>query len=208
MLRFMAMPVRKAASGWSRSLVAVFFAACSTASSPHFDHPIADSRAQIEQLVRNAAIPSAAIAVAVDDRVVWLDSFGEPVQTDTQFRVGSVSKVMTAAALMRLVDAGKIKLDAPVSTFLQDFPHGEVTVRQLAGHLAGIRHYKGSEFVNREHFESATASLARFSNDPLIAAPGEKYAYSSYGYNVLGAVIEKVTGKRFDAAMRSLVFDP
>ena len=204
----MATPVRKAASEWSRSLVAILLAGCSTSSQPQFDIPIAESHAQVEQLVRQAAIPSAAIAVAAGDRIVWLDGFGAPVQSDTQFRVGSVSKVMTAAALMRLADAGKLRLDAPVSVYLPDFPHGEVTLRQLAGHLAGVRHYKGPEFVNREHFDSAAASLARFANDPLVATPGEKYAYSSYGYNGLGAVIEKATGKRFDAAMRSLVFDP
>src|SRR2546430_9114141 len=118
MLRSVAMPVRKAASGWSRKrvipsvardrcgraapkcrsshhpptpvpryarddslavILAIFIAGCSTTSQQKFDQPIADSRAQIEQLVRQAAIPSAAIAVAVDDRIVWLDSFGAPV---------------------------------------------------------------------------------------------------------------------------------
>lgn len=201
---------------WSANLSAVLRRAlalavlfgCSNAPSTQFDLAIAESHAQVERLVRDAAIPSAAIAVTVGDRIVWLDSFGASVRTDTRFRIGSVTKVVTAAALMRLADSGKVKLDAPVSLYLPDFPNGQITLRQLAGHLAGIRHYSRAEFINRAHYESATASLARFANDPLVAAPGEKYAYSSYGFNVIGAVIERVTGQRFDAALRDLVFQP
>ena len=200
----------RAASEWSRSvvtiLIAILLGGCSSARSTQFDQAIAESRAQVDRLMQANAIPGVAVAVTVGDRIVWLDGMG--VKRDAQFRVGSVSKVITAAALMRLVDAGRVKLDAPVSLYLPSFPHGEITVGQLAGHLGGIRHYTRSEFLNREHYESATASLTRFANDPLVTTPGEKYAYSSYGFNVIGAIIESATKQRFDAAMTSLVFKP
>ncbi|HEU4889032.1 MAG TPA: serine hydrolase domain-containing protein, partial [Thermoanaerobaculia bacterium] len=120
----------------------------------------------------------------------------------------SVTKMVTVAALMRLVEQGRMQLDDPVSKYLPAFPHGQVTLRQLAGHLGGIRHYGPGEFLNTKHYASATESLSRFANDPLLAPPGERYVYTTYGYNVLAAVIESVTGKTFDAAVRELVFVP
>ena len=153
--------------------------------------------------------------MTVGDRIVWQDTFGiadlstrAPVRVETRFRVGSLTKLMTAAALMRLVDEGRVRLDDPVRLTLPDFPHGEVTLRQLAGHTAGVRHYSRAEFLNTTPYASVADSLRKFAADPLLASPGERYAYSSYGYDVLGAVIERVTGRRFDGAMKSLVFDP
>jgi CubicO group peptidase (beta-lactamase class C family) len=110
--------------------------------------------------------------------------------------------------MMRLVERGRVSLDDTGTRYLPEFPHGEITLRQLAGHLSGIRHYANDEFINTTHYPNATAALAKFAADPLIAKPGEKYLYSTYGYNVLGAVIEKVTGQRFDEAARVLVLDP
>ena len=106
------------------------------------------------------------------------------------------------------MDQERLQLDDPVEKHLADFPHGAITLRQLAGHLAGIRHYSEAEFLNSTHYESATDSLRKFAADPLLAPPGEKYAYSSYGYDVLGAVIEHVTKERFDEAVRELVLAP
>jgi CubicO group peptidase (beta-lactamase class C family) len=115
---------------------------------------------------------------------------------------------MTVTALMRLVEQDRVRLEDPVSRYLPDFPHGAITLQQLAGHLSGIRHYRPGEFLNTTHYSSATDSLRKFAPDPLLTPPGTKYFYSSYAYNVLGAVIERVTGKAFDAAMKALVFDP
>lgn len=191
--------------------------ACACASTPQRDHTAAidASRAELAQLVESAKIPGAAIAVTHGDAIVWHDTFGfadvdakKPVTAETRFRIGSVTKLLTATALLRLVDEGRVQLDDPVSKYLPDFPHGAITLRQLAGHLGGIRHYLPHEFMNATHYDSATASVARFANDPLLSPPGEKYFYTTYGYNVLGAVIERVTGKHFEAALQSLLFQP
>jgi serine beta-lactamase-like protein LACTB, mitochondrial len=146
---------------------------------------------------------------------VWHETFGvadldskTPVRAETRFRVGSLTKLMTVTALMRLVEDGRVRLDDPVSRHLPDFPHGDITLRQLAGHLGGIRHYGPGEFINTTRYANATDSLRKFASDPLLTPPGAKYFYSSYAYNVLGAVIERVTGKPFDAAMKLLAFDP
>lgn len=188
------------------ALLLLAFAACATAPPPR-DHTaaIAASQAQLEALVASASIPGAAAAVTVGDRIVWHQTFGSGITAETRFRIGSVTKVLTAAALMRLAEQGKVSLDDPVSKHLADVPNGAMTLRQLAGHLGGIRHYGPNEFINTRRYASATDSLRIFINDPLIAAPGERFSYSSHGYTLLAAVIEKVTGKPFPAAMRELV---
>ena len=195
----------------------VLFFAAACASTPMRDFTGASTAAetQVRALVGEKKIPGAAVAVAAGDRIVWHQTFGvadleskRGVTAHTRFRVGSVTKLITAAALMRLVEQGRLSLDDRVARYLPAFPHGEITLRQLAGHLSGIRHYSNDEFINTTHYANTIAALAKFAADPLIAPPGEKYLYSTYGYDVLGAVIEKVTGKRFDDAARMLVLDP
>ncbi len=195
------------------AVVPLLLVACATTTN--HTAAIAATRAELAALVETAKVPGAAIAVISGDNIVYHDTFGhadvatsKPVTAHTRFRIGSVTKLLTATALLRLADQGRLQLDDPVSKHLPDFAHGQITLRQLAGHLGGIRHYGPGEFVSTTHYDSATASLARFANDPLVAQPGEKYLYSTYGYNVLGAVIERVTGRSFEAALESLVFEP
>lgn len=197
------------------AILLLFLAACATAPPRDYTASIDAARTELSSIVANANVPGSAVAVSVGDAIVWQDAFGfadvatrKPVRSETRFRIGSVTKILTATALMRLVADGRVRLDDPVSRYLPDFPHGAITLRQLAAHTGGIRHYGPGEFLNTRHFDSATASLARFANDPLLAPPGEKYSYTTYGYNVLGAVIERVTGRSFDAALQELVFAP
>ena len=190
-----------------RRLAAVLLlAACASNPARDDSSAISASRAQLDALIAKEKIPAAAVAVTVGDRIVWHDTNGATI--DTRFRVGSLTKLITVAALMRLVDQRRVSLEDPVSKYLPDFPHGRITLRQLAGHLSGIRHYTGDEFWNKTPYASATDSLRKFASSPLLSEPGEKYFYSSYAYNVLGAVIEKVTGQHFAKAMDTLVFRP
>jgi CubicO group peptidase (beta-lactamase class C family) len=189
--------------------------ACATQPVLRFDAAIASSRADIERIAKADSIPAVAVAVTSGDRIVWMESLGvadpethAPLTVDSQFRIGSVSKLLTATALLRLAEQGKLRLDDPVSRYLPDFPHGESTLRQLAGHLGGIRHYAGGEFMNRTKYPSVRASLSKFAADPMIAKPGEKYYYSSYGYNLLGAAIEAAAGKPFVDVVQTLVLTP
>jgi CubicO group peptidase (beta-lactamase class C family) len=81
-------------------------------------------------------------------------------------------------------------------------------VRQLGGHLGGVRHYEGAEAINTKHYSSVTDSLSVFVNDPLVAPPGEEFHYSSYGFNLLGAAVETATGSTFGPAVSATVLQP
>lgn len=78
----------------------------------------------------------------------------------------------------------------------------------LAGHLGGIRHYKDNESLNSKHYDNVVAGLVIFQDDPLVSSPGTKFNYSSYGFNLLSAAIEKACAEDFLSCMRDLVFSP
>jgi len=162
-------------------------------------------------------IPGFALAVAVDGKIVWSEAFGyadleakRPATPETQFRIGSVSKPLTADAVAQLYEAGKLDLDAPVQRYVPTFPQkgAPITTRLLGGHLAGIRHYKGAEFTLNQHFASVTAGLAIFKDDSLVAPPGTRFSYSSYGFNLIGAVVEGAAREQFLTYMSRHVFKP
>ncbi|HET9228837.1 MAG TPA: serine hydrolase domain-containing protein [Thermoanaerobaculia bacterium] len=175
-------------------------------------------RAMMEELRSRTGAPGLSAAVAVDGKVVWAEGFGladlenqVPVTPESRFRLGSVSKLFTVAAAARLVEAGKLDLDAPVQRYVPSFPEkGQaITSRQLAGHLAGIRHYVPADFqLPVKHYDRLTDGLGIFQNDALVHPPGTAYLYSSYGYNLLGAVVEGAAGKDFGAAVEELVSRP
>jgi CubicO group peptidase (beta-lactamase class C family) len=133
-----------------------------------------------------------------------------PVTRHTRFRIGSVSKTLTATALAEYAERGRVDLDAGVDRYV-DFPShgGAITLRRLAGHLAGIRHYESqAEAVNRRRFTSVTDALALFAGDPLVAEPGTRVSYSSYCYDVIGAALERVAARDFASLMHEAVLAP
>jgi serine beta-lactamase-like protein LACTB, mitochondrial len=168
-----------------------------------------------EKLAPN--IPGFAIAVAVNGELVWSEAFGYAdleakrlTTPATQFRIGSVSKPLTADAVAQLYESGKLDLDTPVQRYVPSFPDkgAPITTRELGGHLGGIRHYKGDEFTLNQRFPTVTAGLAVFQNDPLIAPPGTRFSYSSYGFNLIGAAVEGASGEQFLVYMSRHVFKP
>jgi serine beta-lactamase-like protein LACTB, mitochondrial len=179
----------------------------------------ADARAHAHKVgseLLGRGIPGLAVAVAVDGRIVFAEGFGYadleqrvPAWPSTKFRIGSISKPLTAVALMQLVEQRKIDLDAPVQKYVPSFPDNgaRITARLLAGHLAGIRHYKDDEFLIAKHYGSIVEGLKIFQDDPLVAPPGTKYSYSTYGFNLLSAVIESASGETFLDYMQRHVFD-
>src|SRR6266487_880069 len=168
-----------------------------------------------EKLAPN--IPGFAIAVAVDGRIVWSEAFGfadveaqRAATPATQFRIGSVSKPLTATAIAQLFELGKLDLDAPVQRYVPTFPvkSAPITTRLVGGHLAGIRHYQGDEFTLNRRFATVTEGLSIFKDDSLLFPPGTRFSYSSYGFNLLGAVVEGASGEEFLAYMSRHVFKP
>lgn len=172
----------------------------------------------VQEFFAASDTPGLAVSVGLGGRVVWSDGFGyadveqmvnvDPAQT--LFRIGSVIKPMTAHAAAQLVQAGKLDLEAPVQTYLPDFPQkrGPVTTGQLLGHLAGVRHYQEDEFLSHKRYDSVTAGLVIFQDDPLVYMPGEQFLYSSYGYNLVSAVIEATAGQAYLEYMSANVFGP
>lgn len=161
--------------------------------------------------------PGLQIAIGVNGTLVWSEGFGYadraqniPVTNETQFRIGSVSKPLTAAGVALLYEQGKLDLDAPVQRYVPSFPEKgyPITTRQLAGHLAGIRHYRGEEPLLNRHFNSVRDGLAIFEHDSLLFRPGTRFAYSSYGWNVIAAVLEGASGQDFLGYMTRAVFSP
>lgn len=192
-------------------------------------HAAAIARAQplVRELQQRLQLPGIAVSVGLDGREVWAYSRGyadlderRPLQLDSQFRIGSTSKVFTSAAMATLVQAGKVDLDAPLQTYLPDFPPKPwpVTTRQVMSHRAGLRDYGLClcfpiwEYYNTRHFDSLEAATAAIAASPLRYAPSTGYAYTSLGYNLAGRVIESAAQQDFlgyldHAVLRPLALD-
>lgn len=143
--------------------------------------------------------------IAAGARGTTLASAGEPVTPDTPFLIGSVSKSFTALAVMQLVEAGKLDLDAGVGTYLDAFaerPSGAITLRQFLSHTSGYSTVQG----NGPHAETLATHAAMVARWTPAYSPGESWEYSNTNYHLLGAVIEAVTGEDFaDHIERSIL---
>jgi len=148
----------------------------------------------------------------------WARGFGwadvenqSPAKAESSYRLASVTKTITAVAVLKLVEEGKIRLDAEVQTYVPYFPRKKwsVTVRQLLGHIGGISHYKDDAVEGHiKDPKNTRQALAIFQGFDLVAEPGTKYNYSSYGYNLLGAAIEGASGLPYGEFIRSRIFEP
>ncbi|MES2016000.1 MAG: serine hydrolase domain-containing protein [Pseudomonadota bacterium] len=183
--------------------------------------PARASLAQFDQFVaREMAkekIPGLSIGY-LKDGVVWAKGYGyadlenrTPATAQSSYRLASVTKPMTATAILLLAEQGKLDLDAEVQTYVPYFPRKPfpITVRQLLGHLGGINAYVDSKA--EQHFKEhkdTRQSIAVFENFDLVAEPGTRFRYTSYGYNLLGAVIEGVSGQSYGDFMATQVWRP
>lgn len=168
-----------------------------------------------EMAARN--IPGLSIGYARDG-VIWAKGYGfadlenrVPARADSSYRLASVTKPMTAAAILHLSEQGRVDLDAEVQAYVPYFPRKPfpVSVRQLLGHLGGINAYVNPQA--EQHFKEhkdTRQSLAVFQDFDLLAEPGTRYRYTSYGYNLLGAVIEGATGQSYGEYMKANVWAP
>lgn len=162
-------------------------------------------------------IPGLTIAVGIRDGVLWSRGFGladvennVPATPDTVYRLASLAKPITATAAMRCVEQGKLDLDAPVQKYVPQFPvkPHPLMVRHLLSHFGGIRHYRGEEINSTHYFPTLADALAIFAGDPLLFEPGTHYSYTTYGYVLLGAVLEGAAGQLYLDVVRRHVFEP
>jgi len=171
--------------------------------------------ATVNEELKATNIPGAAVAVVIGDRVVFAKGFGvsdietgTPVNPDTLFRIASTTKMLTAAAAIALAQQGKLELNAPIGKYLPGLSSkiASVTMHQLLSHTAGIR--DGASF-NGPHDDSALANFVRsWTDDYLVAEPGEIFSYSNLGYVLAARVLEEVIGKPFADVMNDVLFRP
>jgi CubicO group peptidase (beta-lactamase class C family) len=171
----------------------------------------ADFKAKADALLKQAypaAGPGAAVIVTDDGRVVYEGARGladiaanRPITAQTVFRMGSITKQFSAAIMLQLAAEGKLSLDDKLSKFLPDFPKpgADATVAQLLNHTVGVQSYTNIPgwMVEKNTAQAYTTEemIAQFKDLPSPSKPGEKWAYNNSGYVLVGAVIEKVTGK-------------
>jgi len=161
---------------------------------------------------------SLAIAIAPDQGLTLTSGLSDiaqarPVTPATQFRLASVSKLYLASLAARLHQEGRFDLDAPASDFLPDLSPrlGRVTGRQLAAHISGVGHYTEADRwpdLYTRHYDTAIEALAIFADRPLLAEPGTRYHYSSFGYTLLTAMIEAATGRVYPDLLATEILQP
>jgi len=171
----------------------------------------------VAEFMRTSKVPGLSLSIAQKGKIVYSKGYGmadveQLVPVDpakTKFRIASISKTLTADALMQLVEADKLNLDAPIQDYVPTFPkkRWELTTRLVGGHLGGIRHYRGNEFLSTKHYPNVSQGLEIFKNDTLLFEPGTKYSYSSYGYNLISAIIEGIAGMDYLTYMQINVID-
>jgi len=133
---------------------------------------------------------------------------------DTKFRVGSITKQFTSMVVMQLVNEGKLKLDEKITTYLTDYRKDtgdKVTVRNLLTHTSGIPSYtsKPGFFKNESRDPYAVSDFVKkYTSGDLEFEPGSKFSYDNSGYFLLGAIIERVTGKSYEQNLKERIFDP
>lgn len=153
-------------------------------------------------------VPGMQVAVARGGRLTWSRGFGladvedgTPVTPLTRFPIASLSKCLTAVAAATLAEGGRLDWNASVQTYVPSFPRKRwpIAVRQLAGHLAGIRHYRDGELetAGSRHYADVRDALTLFAEDSLLFRPGTEFRYSSYGYNLLSAVVQGAADRPF-----------
>jgi serine beta-lactamase-like protein LACTB, mitochondrial len=163
-------------------------------------------------------LPGLSVAVGVGGEIVWAEGFGwadlenrVPVAPDTRFRIGTASKALTSAAVGLLLEKDRLKLDEEIQTYVPEFPKKQwpVTLRQLMGHLAGVRTDGGDEGpLFSERCERPVEGLQHFGDRSLLFEPGTQYRYSSYGWIVVSAAVESAADEPFLTFMRKHIFEP
>ena len=182
-----------------------------------YDAEIAQLREYMSENLRLDPVPAISIGF-YKDGFIWAAGFGMadlenrvPATAESAYRLASVTKPMTAIALLTLVERGKVDLDSEVQNYVPYFPQKRypVTVGLLLGHLGGISHYR--DYDEEGHFKyhkDTRAAIAVFEEFDLVAEPGTRYQYTSYGYNLLGAVIEGASGRPYGEYMQETLWGP
>lgn len=182
-----------------------------------------DLAAYAEQLLDEQGVkrdgPGLTLLVAQGDKLLYQGArgmasieLGVPLKPEHRMRLGSITKQFAAAALLRLIDEGKAKLDDPLSKFLPDYPNAQaITLAQLLNHSSGVKSYTGigGYMHNPIRQQLSTAELVKVFKDlPADFAPGADFRYNNSGYVLVGAVVEAISGKPWHEALDAALLKP
>ena len=171
----------------------------------------------LNQYLQIKNVPSISAGLLEKGEIKWFNGLGKadlendvPISISSLYRIASISKPITAVAVLQLWERGLISLDSDVRTYIPTFPEKKFkfTVRQLLNHTSGIRNYKAGEFDSKKYYASTDEALKLFSYDSLIFEPGTKYEYTTLGYTLLAAIVEKVSKTSFENYLINNVFLP
>jgi CubicO group peptidase (beta-lactamase class C family) len=163
---------------------------------------------------------SGAVLLARNGHILFEKAYGfadrethKPNQLNTQFRFGSMGKMFTAISIMQLVQDGKIDLSAPIGRYLPDYPNQDVATKVTVSNL--LTHTGGTGDIFGPDFEARKASLSDlkdyvdlYGKRPLEFTPGTRFAYSNYGFILLGRIVEEVSGLTYDQYLQRNIFTP
>ncbi len=173
--------------------------------------------AVIARLMVDGQVPGLSAAIVTGGRLVYEQGYGladiennVSATPETVYRLASISKMLTAIAAMQLVEERRLDLDAPIQTYVPSFPEkrAPITAELILKHHSGIRHYKGNESRSAVFYSHVGDALAIFQDDPLLFEPGEKFSYTTYGFNLLGAAIEGAAGRDYVSYVQRHVCQP
>lgn len=209
------------------ALVAVSLAVMATiaptyAQPPQAEPDFAAVDAYVEAQRQALHIPGMALAIVKGDQVIYLHGYGQAdpggraVTAQTPFMIGSTTKSFTALAIMQLAEAGQVDLDAPVQTYLPWFrvadPHAsaQITVRHLLNQTSGFSRGRGlqEDLVSDLSDTAIEAAVRRLADAKLSHAPGTVYEYSNVNFNILGLIVQTVSGQSYESYIQEHIFDP
>lgn len=171
----------------------------------------------VEAFIKKRGIPGLSLAVVRDGKLVKAAGYGlanlelnVPAKPETVYEIGSISKHFTAEAILLLAEEGKLSLDDPLSKYLNDAPEAwkGITLRHILAHTSGLKDWEAANALSYRREYTPEEFIKLMAPFPLDFAPGEKWAYSNTGYPLLGMVIERVSGKKFEAFMAECIFKP
>ncbi|MEA4883581.1 MAG: serine hydrolase domain-containing protein [Clostridia bacterium] len=191
--------------------------ASARAATP-YDNAIATARLEIWKALSNGA-SAATVAIMDDSTIVYSEGFGMrsreesiPVDTDTQFNIGSISKVFATASILLLCDDGRVELDKPVTTYLPEFTmedprYAGITVRMLLNHSSGMPGtYIKTGFGAKKNRNYVAEALAELAHSNLKHDPGDVSVYCNDGFTVSEAIVERVSGMSYADFLETRIF--
>jgi CubicO group peptidase (beta-lactamase class C family) len=165
-------------------------------------------QAVLDRYQAERRLPSLVAGVLADGELAWTGHAGAPATADTQFRIGSITKVLTAVLVLRCRDDGLLDLEDPIGTHLPESGYAKATVRALLAHVSGMQSEPVGPWWERSPGVKVDALLAANDGSGAVFAPGEHYHYSNLGFALLGEAVARVRGRMWADLVQTSICEP